>query len=149
MKFKSPLSGFGYTCVCLVLLGCASTTPRVTEVSHRTLIRNIAAEDEALFLDDRASGIKITPQPLPPYQQREEFRVYWTPATIAMVQFQYRQVNLPNQVSEQTFAATGRRSTIFCVRGEDFVNGGTVSAWRVSLWAGTNSCLAELHSATW
>ena len=40
---------------------------------------------------------------------------------------------------------------VFSVRGEDFANGGPVSAWRVSLWSGgTNSTLlAEQTSAIW
>ncbi len=110
---------------------------------------NVNAIDEPVFLHDRASHVVITTQPLPAAERREEFRVSWTPATVATVKFQYRQTNLPNTIQVQTFAATGTRETIFRVQGDDFVKGGPVSAWRVSLWTDTFSCVAEQRSAIW
>ncbi len=135
--------------VFLLLTGCAGTTPRVAEVSHRTITHTINAEEKAVFVRDPASRIRVEPQALPAGERRQEFFVRWTPATVGAVRFQYRQFNVPNTVREQAFDAAGRRSTTFRVHGDEFLQGGTVSAWRVSLWSDTTNCVAEMRSATW
>jgi len=130
-----------------LVMGCAS--PRVTEVLHQTRFQNVAAADRNYFLSDRVSGLPLTAESLPADQQGEYFDVSWTPATIGCVQFEYRQVKLPNKVSSQTLIpAPGQRSTTFAVVGNEFRQGGTVSAWRVSLLQ-TGLVVAVKQSALW
>ena len=129
-------------------LGCASTNPRVLEVSSRTRLRNIDKADERLFVRDAASGFRSPSKDLPAEAQGEEFYVRWTPSTVGLVKFEYRQVEKPNLVLEKTYTPQGDQTTVFAVRGSEFHPGGPVSAWRVSLWNG-DQLLAEKLSALW
>lgn len=138
----------------LLLLGtalaaCAGAQPRVLEVSHRTVRRTINPADEVVFVSDPASRIRVTPRDLPAAEQRQEFLVRWTPASIATVKLEYRRVSDPNRVHELLVAATGKRATLFQVPRNDTRDGSTVSAWRVSLWSADLGCLADQKSATW
>ena len=64
------------------------------------------------------------------------------------MKFEYRQVAKPDVVFEKTYTPHGNTSNVFQVRGEDFRAGGTVSAWRVSLWSG-DQLMAERKSFLW
>ncbi len=130
----------------LIALGCAS--PRVVEVSSRTRLQDIDAADQYLFVRDQASRATYQPQDLPADAQRQEFFVRWTSATAGLVKFEYRQVDKPNTVREQTYTPHGDQAKVFGVRGEEFRAGGPVSAWRVTLWNG-DQLLAEKRSALW
>ncbi len=133
-----------------LLLGCATgATPHVVEVTNRTYQRTIDKADEPVFLRDRASHFHTDSALLPTDQKREEFYVRWTPATIARVTFEYRQVRVPDKVFTQTFDARGTQAHLFAVRGQAFVDGGAVSAWRVSLWDDAGACRATFASAAW
>ena len=145
-SFHAPRSLFHVLFV-LALLGC-STTPRVLEVSSRKRLQDVDVVDHRLFLHDQASRLRYKPTDLSPDAQREEFYVRWTPVTVGLVKFEYRQVNKPNAVLEQTYTPHGDRATVFAVRGEDFHSGGPVSAWRVSLWQ-DDQLLAERKSTLW
>ncbi|MGD0016321.1 MAG: hypothetical protein ABSC38_02230 [Verrucomicrobiia bacterium] len=127
---------------------CAGTTPRVLEVSTTTRTRDIPPGDEQFFAHDRASHFNYTPKVLPTSEQREEFFVRWRPATVDLVKFEYHQLNSPTQNVTQTFAPQNRTWNMFAVRGNDFVDGGPVTAWRVTLWAG-GQLLAEQQSPLW
>jgi hypothetical protein len=105
-------------------LGCATNAPRVGEVSCKRYEGNAT-------------------------NRGQEYFVSWKPASVQMVKFEYRQVHAPNKVFEKTFIPGPHAWTVFQVPGEDLVSGGPVSAWRVSLWAGTNTCVAEKKSALW
>ena len=144
-----------FTLLFATLAGCATTRARVVEVTATRHTETVGRADKNLFLTDRASKILFQPERLPVAEQREEFYVRWTGAQVDSVKFEYRQVNLPNKLMEQTCTPNGRHWNVFAVRGEDFVNGGPVSAWRVSLWNGTQprsergKLLAEKKSALW
>ena len=179
--------GCGYTfAICaIVLLSSCATTPRVIEVTSRTRLRSVAQADRRLFEPVRASHISYHSYLLPTRLQREEFYVHWCGADVDRVKFEYRQLNVPDTIKEESvvlessaeggivgrerpseapgFAPTpaatptkpttlnlepGTVSHVFEVRGDDFVNGGPVSAWRVSLWSG-DRLLAERKSALW
>jgi hypothetical protein len=127
---------------------CASTTPRVVEVSSTTRTRDVPPGDEWWFARDRASHLNYTPKTLPTAEQREEFFVRWQPATVDLVKFEYHQLNSPTQTVTQTFAPQNRTWNVFAVRGNDFVLGGLVTAWRVTLWA-DGRLLAEQKSPLW
>jgi hypothetical protein len=113
-------------------------------------------------VEDQASRIKYLPQDLSIADQREEFYVHWNPgptsgpgpafrpgpATVNLVKFEYRQVARPNTIFEKTYGPHGETAHLFQVRGEEFRSGGSVSAWRVSLWNG-NQLLAEKKSLLW
>ena len=135
-------------------IGCATSTPRVLEVSSRTRLRNIDPADEELFTNDRASRIRFEPRDLSIDEQREEFYVRWQPAptstsgSVSLVKFEYRQIAKPTVVSEQTYVPQRNASTLFKVHGEEFRSGGSVSAWRVSLWNG-DQLVAEKKSFLW
>jgi hypothetical protein len=149
-RARRPVRGAGLTVALLSLtLGCfTSATPRVLEVTSRTRLQEVDAVDTRLFVDDTASRIKYVPQDLSIEDQREEFYVRWGGPNITLVKFEYRQVAKPNTVFEQTYAPHDATSNIFAVRGEDFRSGGSVSAWRVSLWNG-DQLLAEKKSFLW
>jgi hypothetical protein len=127
---------------------CASTTPRVVEVSATTRTRDIPRGDEWLFAHDSASHFNYRPKILPTAEQREEFFVRWQPATVDLVKFEYHQLNTPLQTVVQTFAPQNRTWNVFAVRGNDFALGGPVTAWRVTLWA-DGQLLAEQKSPLW
>ena len=143
------------TAACLTL-ACSTTTPRVLEVTSRTRLKDIGPLDEDLFAYDRASRIQYEPRDLSSDAQREEFYVRWTapptsrsgPASVDRVKFEYRQVGKPNTTFEQNYVPHGESSKVFAVRGEDFRSGGSVSAWRVSLWDG-DQLVAEKKSFLW
>ena len=135
--------------VCMVFsLGC-STVPRVIEVSSRTRLQDVGpAEEKAFFGYDEASRFRYEPQDLSIEDQREKFYVHWTPASISLVKFEYRQVAKAATLFEKTYTPHGDVAKTFEVRGEDFRAGGSVSAWRVTLWNG-DQLVAEKKSVLW
>lgn len=144
-----------FTLFFAVLSGCAATSPRVVEVTATRRTKTVERVDKDLFLTDRASIIDFQPQSLPSSEQREEFFVRWTGAGVDRVKFEYRQVNVPNTVMEQTCASQAGSWHVFEIRGDHFINGGPVSAWRVSLWNDSQprsergKLLAEEKSVLW
>ena len=136
-----------------LVVGCSTThTPRVVEVNALKRTHTVEAADKPIFLHDPASRFHLTSHVLPANEQREEFFVRWAGPSIALVKFEYRQVNRPNTTGAQSFAPVGTQSFhVFKVSGDDFVNGGAVSAWRISLWADPQAPtpLAEKKSALW
>jgi hypothetical protein len=135
--------------VCALLLtDCFTTRPRVLEVTNRTRLQDVDLADRDYFIEDRASLIRYEPQDLSIDDQREEFYVRWTPRTVGLVKFEYRQVAKPAEVFEQTYVPHGDTRKLFEVRGEAFRSGGLVSAWRVSLWNG-DRLVAEEKSVLW
>jgi len=127
---------------------CASTTPRVVDVSTTICTRDIPRADEWLFAHDKASHFDYKSKALPTAEQREEFFVRWQPATVDLVKFEYHQLNSPTQTVTQTFISQNHTCNVFAVRGKDFLNGGRVAAWRVTLWA-DGQLLAEQTSPLW
>jgi len=107
--------------------GCATDTgnPRLLEVNRSTITKQ-GPDDE----------------------HREEFYVAWGGANITRVKFEYRQVYRANEIFAKTYVPTKRHSNVFTVRGEEFRNGGKVSAWRVTLWQG-DKLAAEQKSSLW
>jgi hypothetical protein len=139
--------------ICLTILNllafaCSTTTPRVVEVTSRTRLQDIDVADIRYFVVDEASRIKYQPRDLSIDDQREEFYIRWAPTGIGQVKFEYRQVAKPGMIFEQTYSPHGDESKTFEVRGEPFRSGGSVSAWRVSLWNG-DQLLAEKKSVLW
>lgn len=139
--------------LCLALFGLiwgcsAYTGPRVLEVTSRTRLQDVDFADRQYFIEDQASLIRYQPQDLSINDQREEFYVRWTPRTISLVKFEYRQVAKPGEAFEATYVPHGDSRKLFEVRGEQFRSGGVVSAWRVSLWDG-NKVVAEEKSVLW
>ena len=128
-------------------IGC-STTPRVLEVTSRTRLQNIDLADKDFFIEDQASRIRFEPHDLSIDEQREEFYVRWTPRSISLVKFEYRQLARPNVIGEQTYVPHQDTANLFTVHGEEFRSGGSVSAWRVSLWDG-DQLVAEKKSFLW
>lgn len=133
----------------VILLSACSTQPaRVGYVWSTTRTETIPQGDRDLFGTDRASHLRVESTPLPLSQQRQEFYVTWSGAGVRLVKFEYRQANVPDTILVQMAQATDRRSTTFAIAGDDFHNGGPVSAWRVSLWDADRR-LAEQHSMLW
>jgi hypothetical protein len=64
------------------------------------------------------------------------------------VKFEYRQVGKAATVFEKTYTPHGDVAKLFEVRGEDFRAGGSVSAWRVTLWK-DDQLVAEKKSVLW
>ena len=120
----------------------------MVEVSSRKRLQNIDVADATLLSNDRASRIRYEPRDLPADAQHLEFFVRWTPKSVGLVKFEYRQVDKPNVVREQTYTPQGDGAKVFEIRGEEFRAGGPVSAWRVSLWNG-DELLAEKKSVLW
>jgi len=133
----------------IVMAGCATTSPRVLEVTRSKYVSNIRPEDERVFARDRASHFRTEIVSLPAEQQREMFFVRWNSAAVRSVKFEYRQVDKPDQIGQQRFAPARQSSHTFVIHGEEFLTGGAVSAWRVSLWSPTDELLAESKSALW
>lgn len=135
----------------LLCLGCATRTPRVTEVTRVEKQMTISPADEPVFAEDRASHIRIRPQALPEERQGEDFLVRWQGTGITRVTFEYRQLNLPNVVEEQVVTPAPQSLVIFRIRGDAYDKGGKVSAWRVRLWtaADTTQPSATKQSALW
>ena len=134
--------------VACILTSACSTTPRVLEVTSRTRLQNIDPADKNLFIEDQASRIRFEPHDLSIDEQREEFYVRWRPRTVTLVKLEYRQIAKPTVIGEQTYVPNRDASTLFQVRGEEFRSGGSVSAWRVSLWNG-DQLVAEKKSFLW
>jgi len=133
---------------CLLAIACSTTSPRVLEVTSRTRLQDVDPADNYLFVYDQASRIKYEPQDLSIEKQREEFYVRWTPRSVSLVKFEYRQLAKTDAVFEKTYAPHGDTAKVFQVRGEEFRSGGSVSAWRVSLWNG-DQLVAERKSFLW
>ncbi len=139
--------------LCLALFGLiwgcsAYTGPRVLEVTNRTRLQDVELADRQYFIEDRASLIRYEPQDLSIDDQREEFYVRWTPRTISLVKFEYRQVGKPGEMFEETCVPHGDERNLFEVRGEQFRSGGVITAWRVTLWDG-DKVVAEEKSVLW
>lgn len=132
----------------MLLSACASRSARVGAVWGGKRTEAINAVDQDLFASDRASRLRIKTNPLPASEQREEFLVTWRAGDARLVKFEYRQVNVPNTIVALTFPAVDRDSHVFAIRGHDYVHGGPVTAWRVSLWNG-DQLLDERKSALW
>jgi hypothetical protein len=133
----------------LLGLGCATAQPRVVEVNSTTRLEKIGRVDRDFLYASGAGRLSVQSGALPKAQQRQEFFVRWSAAGLAQVRFEYRQVNRPATVLEQTHTPQRRAWTVFAVRGQDYHDGGAVSAWRVSLWDEEGRLLAEKHSALW
>src|ERR1041384_861332 len=134
--------------IATLALACSSTTPRVVEVSSTKRLESVGGSDQDIFLHDRASLIHLKSEQLAPNDRRQEFFVRWTGTGVDLVKFEYRQVNVPDKLLEQTYVSTGRRWTVFEVRGDNFLEGGPISAWRVSLWQDAR-LLSEKKSTLW
>lgn len=148
MNTQVIFSGARLFTVILLLTGCA-TGPRITAVWHEHRFHQVGPFDRNYFVTDRASGLPVANPPLPPTDQGEYFWVQWTPPTIDSVTLEYRQINVPNKITCQTFTPARRQqSTTFAVTGDHFRDGGPVSAWRVRLYRG-DQLLTEKQSALW
>jgi hypothetical protein len=133
----------------LVLAAACATTPRVTAVWMNQRLQVVPAADESLFLRDNATMLQTTGKFLPASQQGQEFYVSWCGTGADLVKFEYRQVYRFDTVLSKTFVPDGRRfNTIFSVTGDEYSQGGTVSAWRVSLWH-NGQMLADKQSSLW
>jgi hypothetical protein len=142
-----PLSALALSL--LLATGCSTTSPRVLEVSSRTRLQDIDAADAREYYGyDQASRFRYEPQDLSIEAQREEFYVRWTPRGISLVKFEYRQVAKAATVFEKTYTPHGDMAKLFEVRGEEFRSGGSVSAWRVTLWK-DDQLVAEKKSVLW
>jgi hypothetical protein len=128
---------------------CSTTAPRVIEVSSQTHLQDIDGVDLREYYGyDQASLFRYQPQDLSIEDQREEFYVRWRPASISLVKFEYRQVAKAAVIFEKTYTPHGDMAKLFQVRGEEFRSGGSVSAWRVTLWNG-DQLVAEKKSILW
>lgn len=127
----------------LLLVGCAGTGPRIVEVSHRQRAVNIAPADERVFARDRATHFRTEIVVLPAEQQRQEFLVRWRATGVRAVKLEYRQADLPGEVRQQTQAVAKGGHAIFHVQG------GSVTAWRASLWNEAGEEVAWRKSALW
>jgi hypothetical protein len=134
--------------IVLACSACSGTTPRVVEVSSQKRLETVEVADQDIFLHDRASQIHLQSELLPANERRQEFFVRWSGTGINLVKFEYRQVNVPDKISEESYVPENRRWNVFEVRGDNFTKGGPVSAWRVSLWK-DSKLLAEKKSLLW
>jgi hypothetical protein len=133
----------------LLTTACSTTGPRILEVSSRTRLQDVDAADTREYYGyDQASRFRYVPQDLSVADQREEFYVRWAPANINLVKFEYRQIAKPAAIFEKTYAPHGDMKKLFEVRGEEFRSGGSVSAWRVTLWK-DDQLVAEKKSFLW
>jgi hypothetical protein len=148
----SPLSALALSVsilLSLFTLACSTTKPRVIEVSSLTRLQDVDTEDSRRYFGyDEASRFTYESRDLSIEQQREEFYVRWAPASITQVKFEYRQVTKPAMIFEKSYAPHGDTAHLFQVRGEEFRSGGSVSAWRVTLWSG-DQLVAEKKSFLW
>ena len=142
------VAGFLTVCLVLAVTGCAGSGPRVLEVSGAKRVWTVDPVHAPYFSRDRASNIQFRSKKLPGEQQCQEFFVRWTPRTIGLVKFEYRQVKFPDQTAEQSFVPDVRHWRVFQICGTDFQEGGAVSAWRVTLWR-DDAVVAERKSALW
>jgi len=134
-----------------MIAACSATTGkhRVVEVTTTLHTQTVSPQDEELLMVDRASRINFAVHSLSPGEQYEAFYVRWDGGGIHAVKFEYRQVNRPDQILSQTLTPSARQTCNFRVAGNEFLSGGSISAWRVTLLSNTDSCLAEKHSALW
>ena len=119
------------SCATALLLGCATATTttqpaRIIDVDRDTYFKKI------------------------PYPEffREEFYVVWQGANITLVKFEYRQLKFPNEIFAKSYVPTKRPSHVFEIPSADFLKGGHVSAWRVTLWQ-DDKIVDEKKSALW
>jgi hypothetical protein len=146
---RGRLLSFAILPALLFTIACSTTKPRVLEVESRTRLQDVGPADiNQFFGSDQASRFRYEPQDLSAEAQREEFLVRWTPRTISLVKFEYRQVAKPATIFAKTYEPHGDAAKLFEVRGEEFRSGGTVSAWRVTLWNG-DQIVAEKKSVLW
>jgi len=134
--------------ICSIGLCSCAGPARVGDVWSTKHTETISQADRDLFGMDRASHLRVESQLLSPNDTREEFLVTWAGSAVQLVKFEYRQPNVPDKIQVQTFTPAGRHSNKFAVAGDDYTNGGSVSAWRVSLW-NQDQLLAEKTSALW
>ena len=134
--------------VAAVLCACAHPAAQVRDVEGTQYTETIGKGDRLLFGTDRASRIQVEPKPLPTSAQREEYFVSWRGSGVGSVMFEYRQVNIPDKILVQAVTPTVRHWNVFTVAGDDYLKGGPISAWRVSLWDG-DRLLAERKSVLW
>ena len=134
--------------VAAVLCACAHPAAQVRDVEGTQYTETIGKGDRVLFGTDRASRIRVEAKPLPPSQQREEYFVSWRGRDVRLVKFEYRQVNVPDKIQFQTVTPANHLWNAFAVAGDDYLKGGPISAWRVSLWDG-DRLLAERTSVLW
>ncbi|MCG3148015.1 MAG: hypothetical protein PCFJNLEI_01457 [Verrucomicrobiae bacterium] len=150
-RFEFRVSGFSLPLfvfpLLLATLGCQSS-PSVRAVWSTNHRETISRVDQDFFLTDRASRIRAESRPLPAAEQGESFRVSWSGRNVTTVQMEYRQVNAPDKISILDFKTGNRHTTTFWIRGEDYLKAGPISAWRVTLWNGTEM-LAAKTSALW
>jgi hypothetical protein len=133
----------------LLTIACSTTGPRVIEVTSRTRLQDVDAADSREYYGyDEASRFRYDPQDLSIEHQGEEFYIRWTPASISLVKFEYRQVAKAATIFEKTYTPHGDMAKLFAVRGEEFRSGGSVSAWRVTLWK-DDQLVAEKKSFLW
>ena len=147
MRFDPTRVGAVLLAGTLCISAC-STTPRVVEVSSQKRLETVEVADQDMFLHDRASQIRLQSELLPANERRQEFFVRWSGIGIDLVKFEYRQVNVPDKISEESYVPENRHWNVFEVRGDAFTKGGAVSAWRVSLWQ-SSKLLAEKKSLLW
>jgi hypothetical protein len=134
----------------LGLCACAATGPRILEVTGSVRTATIRPADEDLFVGDRATRFRFEPVALPAGEQRQEFLVRWARCqSLRLVRFEYRQVQHPNQTFEKQRSPERQCWTVFQIQGDEFITGGPVTAWRVSLWDEAGNLLAEKKSALW
>ena len=144
-----PLPALALSLSLLLAIACSTTAPRVLEVASRTKLQDVDPDDANRFYGhDEASRFRYEPRDLSTEAQREEFFIRWTPHSISLVKFEYRQVAKPATIFEKTYAPHGDVAKLFEVRGEEFRSGGKVSAWRVTLWNG-DQLVAEKKSVLW
>jgi hypothetical protein len=132
----------------LALTGCVAPRTRVVAVTMHQIVATIGKTEEKIFLNDRASRLSLKSEVLPDSEKREEVYVQWTGPDVTTVKLEYRQINVPNKISVQSAVAEDRQPKLFQVRGDDFLKGGQISAWRVTLWNDT-VLLAEKKSTLW
>lgn len=122
---RQPSKGLARLAACAVLLtqACASSSPRVLEVS-RTFPKGKSVQAERIF-------------------------ARWSsPTPIEQVTLEYRQANRPAAVMEVSVTPEQRNWAIFEIPATQLRADGPVSAWRVSIWDHEQR-LAEKHSAVW
>jgi hypothetical protein len=153
MNYRAPQSlASAILASALVMgIGCATDSPKIVLVSQHTRTQTVEPADEDIFVRDRASRFRQQPRDLPPEAQSQEFVVQWRGSDIRIVKFEYRQVNKPIEISVQTHSPTlpDNRAATFTIRGQDYLAGGKICAWRVSLWNGAGQCMAEKQSVLW
>lgn len=114
------------SCAVALAVSCATgPTARLIEVDRTSHIRHVGG------------GAK-----------NEEFYVSWTGANITQVKFEYRQINLPNEVFAKAYVPICRRWNVFSVSDAEFTKGGRVTGWRATLWRGSE-IVSEKKSALW